>query len=126
MDVPLWKWLPHQLSFSKFHEVLLTVIFWANINFVWSSLWGVSQIIPSKMVMDYRLSEYLFDDKKNLLIWYHFWFQTPHGLLVLEMKYDQQFFEEKLKMVVKNYKEQYLVEYFEQRTPRRLEKLTVN
>ena len=42
------------------------------------------------------------------------------------MEYDQQFFEDKLEMVKKNYEEQYLVEYFEQRIPRRLEKLTLN
>ena len=50
-------------------------------------------------------------------------FQTNCGFTVIEMSFDERYFKEKLDMVVKNYKQQYLVEYFEQRIPRRLEKI---
>ena len=49
------------------------------------------------------------------------WFlQTPRGLLVIDVDYKEELFNEKLKIVQKNYFGQYLVEFFEKRVPRRL------
>ena len=58
-------------------------------------------------------------------IQYHLYFQTPFGTAVINMDYDQTF-EEKLKSVEKNYYSSYLVEFFEKRTPRNLESITVD
>ena len=46
--------------------------------------------------------------------------QTPRGLLVIDVDYKEVLFNEKLKIVQKNYFGQYLVEFFEKRVPRRL------
>ena len=59
------------------------------------------------------------------LIKYHLYFQTPFGTAVIDMDYDQTF-EDKLKSVEKNYYSSYLVEFFEKRTPRNLESITVD
>ena len=54
--------------------------------------------------------------------------QTPHGLLVVDLEFEEEFFNEKLKIVKQNYFGHYLVEMFEKRRPRRLEpfKITTN
>lgn len=54
--------------------------------------------------------------------------QTPYGLLVVDVDYDQELFEKELRAVQQNYFGHYLVEMFERRVPRRLEpfKLTIN
>ena len=46
--------------------------------------------------------------------------QTPRGLLVIDVDYNEELFNKKLKIVQKNYFGQYLVEFFEKRVPRRL------
>ena len=47
-------------------------------------------------------------------------FQTPHGLLEIDVDYCEDLFKEKLELVQSNYFGQYLVEFFEKRVPRRL------
>lgn len=56
---------------------------------------------------------------------YYLQFQTPFGLAVIDVEYDQEEFEKKLKDVEKNYYGSYLVEFFEKRTPRNLDSITV-
>jgi hypothetical protein len=47
-------------------------------------------------------------------------FQTPHGILEIDVDYCEDLFKEKLELVQRNYFGQYLVEFFEKRVPRRL------
>ena len=47
-------------------------------------------------------------------------------MTVIDVDYDPVIFEEKLKMVEKNYIGSYLPEYFEHRVPRNLNPITVN
>ena len=62
---------------------------------------------------------YLFSQLVKVLIKISF-LQTPRGLLVIDVDYKEVLFNEKLKIVQKNYFGQYLVEFFEKRVPRRL------
>ena len=66
-----------------------------------------------------------FFPKGYYIIKYHLYFQTPFGTAVIDMDYDQTF-EDKLKSVEKNYYSSFLVEFFEKRTPRNLESITVD
>ena len=61
----------------------------------------------------------LFSQFVKMLIKISF-LQTPRGLLVIDVDYKEVLFNEKLKIVQKNYFGQYLVEFFEKRVPRRL------
>ena len=53
-------------------------------------------------------------------------FQTPCGLLVIDVDYEEDSFNERLKMVQQNYNGQYLVEIFENRVPRRLPPFSIS
>ena len=56
----------------------------------------------------------------------NFPFQTPHGLLEIDVDYDEVMFNESLKLVQRNYFGQYLPEIFENRVPRRLPPIDIS